>query len=193
VKDSVPRVGLTFDDVLLVPKSSDLRSRKDADTRGRFSRRIELGIPIVSANMDTVTESGMAIAMARLGGLGVIHRFLPISQQVSEVTKVKRSEGVIIEDPITLGPDSTVREARNVIGEREIGGIVIVDSSRRVLGLVTRRDITLEDDSRRKLSAVMTPRAKLITVRNGVSLEKARRLLRDNKVEKLPLLDGKAD
>src|SRR5438309_3676559 len=98
------RVGLTFDDVLLVPKFSNVKSRKDADTRTRFSRRIPLSIPIVSANMDTVTESSMAIAMARLGGIGVIHRFLTVEEQVAEVLRVKRSEGVVIEDPITLGP-----------------------------------------------------------------------------------------
>lgn len=189
--DSVPRVGLTFDDVLLVPKFSDVGSRKDANTHSSFSRRIVLGIPIVSANMDTVTESGMAIAMARLGGLGVIHRFLTLEEQVSEVSKVKRSEGIVIEDPITLGPERSVREAWEVIGEHDIGGIVIVDSKRKVLGLVTRRDITLEDDLSKKLREVMTPRKELITSHSGVSLDEAKKLLREHKVEKLPLLDSR--
>lgn len=187
--DSGLRVGLTFDDVLLVPKFSDLRSRRDADTRSRFSRRIPLSIPIISANMDTVTESAMAIAMARLGGIGVIHRFLSVEEEVAEVAKVKRSESVVIEDPITLGPDRTVKEAWEVIGENDIGGIVIVDGKRKVLGLVTRRDIGLEDNRARKLRDVMTPRKALITSRKGVSLEEARRILHENKVEKLPLLD----
>lgn len=193
MKDSASdlRVGLTFDDVLLVPKLSDVKSRRDADTSTRFSRGIRLSIPIVSANMDTVTESAMAIALARLGGIGVIHRFLTIEEQVAEVLKVKRSEGVVIEDPITLGPDRTVREALGIIRDRDIGGIVIVDGGRKVLGLLTRRDITLEDDLDRKVREVMTPRSKLITAPKGVSMEEAKRMLHSNKIEKLPLLDGK--
>jgi len=191
VKGSAPglRVGLTFDDVLLVPKFSEVRSRKDADISTRFSRRIRLTIPLVSANMDTVTESTMAIAMARLGGIGVIHRFLSVDEEVAEVLKVKRSEGVVIEDPITLGPDGTVKEAWDIIRERDIGGIVVVDHARRVLGLLTRRDITLEEDMDRKVKTVMTPRRDLITAPKGVTLEQARRILHENKVEKLPLVD----
>lgn len=191
MKDPVPgmRVGLTFDDVLLVPKRSNVRSRKDADTGTRFSRRIRLGIPIVSANMDTVTESSMAIAMARLGGIGVIHRFLPVEEEVSEVLKVKRSEGVVIDDPVTLGPERTVKEAWEIIGDREIGGIVIVDGSRRVLGLLTKRDIVLEDDLGRRVKEVMTKRQDLVTARRGVTLEQAKRVLHGHRVEKLPLLD----
>ena len=185
------RVGLTFDDVLLVPKFSDVKSRRDADTRTRFSRRIPLSIPIISANMDTVTESSMAIALARLGGIGVIHRFLTVEEQVAEVLKVKRSEGVVIEDPITLGPDRSVSEAQEIIGDRDIGGIVIVDGSKNVLGLLTRRDITLEDDLERAVKEVMTPRQKLITDRKGVSMEEAKNILHDHKIEKLPLLDRK--
>ena len=183
------RVGLTFDDVLLVPKFSDVSSRKDVSTRTKFSRGIELSIPVVSANMDTVTESSMAIAMARLGGIGVIHRFLSVSEQVAEVLKVKRSEGVVIEDPITMPPSGTVGEASELIKEREIGGIVIVDSKRKVLGLLTRRDLILEDGLNKKVTQVMTPAKDLVTARRGVSLEEAQELLNRNKVEKLPLLD----
>lgn len=184
-----PRVGLTFDDVLLVPKFSNVKSRKEADTGSRFSRRIHLTIPVVSANMDTVTESSMAIAMARLGGIGVIHRFLSLEEEVAEVLKVKRSEGVVIEDPITLGPDGTVKEAWDIIRERDIGGIVVVGKDRRVLGLLTRRDITLEEDMDRKVKTVMTPKRELITAHKGVTLEQARKILHENKVEKLPLVD----
>ena len=187
--DSRLRVGLTFDDVLLVPRFSDISSRKDVDTSTRFSRRIELAIPIVSANMDTVTESAMAIAMAREGGIGVIHRFLPIEDQVSEVVKVKRSEGVLIEDPITLGPDRSVREALDVITKNNIGGIVIVNSDRKVLGLVTTRDVSLEDDLDLRLRDVMTKRGDLVTAPRGVTLEKAKEILHAHKVEKLPILD----
>lgn len=189
--DSETRVGLTFDDVLLVPKFSDVKSRLEVDTSTSFTRRIPIKIPVVSANMDTVTESAMAIAVARLGGIGVIHRFLTVEEEVSEVAKVKRSEGVVIEDPITLGPKRSVKEAWDVIGKHDIGGIVIVDESRKVLGLVTRRDIALEDDLTKKLSEVMTPRRELITARRGVSIEAARELLRRHKVEKLPLVDSK--
>jgi IMP dehydrogenase len=187
--DQELRVGLTFDDVLLVPKFSDAKSRRDADTTTRFSREITLSVPIISANMDTVTESAMAIAMARAGGIGVIHRFLPLEVQVSEVLRVKRSESVVIEDPFTLGPEKTIRDAWDAIGEQDIGGIVIVDKDRRVLGLVTRRDITLEDRADRKLKEVMTPRKDLITAARGVALEEARKLLHSHKIEKLPLVD----
>jgi len=191
VKGPAPdlRVGLTFDDVLLVPKFSNVKSRKEADTVTRFSRRIKLTIPVVSANMDTVTESSMAIAMARLGGIGVIHRFLSLEEEVAEVLKVKRSEGVVIEDPITLGPEGTVKEAWDIIRERDIGGIVVVGKDRRVLGLLTRRDITLEEDLDRKVKTVMTPKSDLITAHKGVTLEQARKILHENKVEKLPLVD----
>jgi IMP dehydrogenase len=182
------KVGLTFDDVLLVPKLSAVISRRDVDTATRFSRNIPLSIPIVSANMDTVTESSMAISMARLGGIGVIHRFLTLEDQVAEVVKVKRSEGVVIEDPITMEASGTVKEALALIAKREIGGIVVVDKSNRVVGLVTRRDITLEDDLQRKVGEVMTKRGDLITAPKGVSLVQARKLLHENKVEKLPLI-----
>ncbi len=183
------RVGLTFDDVLLVPRFSDVKSRRDADTRTRFSRRIQLEIPIVSANMDTVTESTMAIAMARMGGIGVIHRFLTVEEQVTEVLRVKRSEGVVIEDPITLGPEGTVGEAWAIIKERDIGGIVIVDRGGQVLGLLTRRDISLEDEMQRKVREVMTPKRDLITAPKGVTLDQAKKILHKNKIEKLPLVD----
>lgn len=185
------RVGLTFDDVLLVPRFSDVRSRKGVDTRSRFTRSIELNAPIVSANMDTVTEASMAIAMARVGGIGVIHRFLSLQDEAAEVAKVKRSEGVVIEDPITMEGGETVASAWEAIREHDIGGMVIVDKDRKVTGIVTRRDISLEDDLDKKLVEVMTPRRKLVTARKGVTLEQAKKLLRDNKIEKLPLLDSR--
>ena len=183
------RVGLTFDDVLLIPRFSDVKSRRDVDTRTMFSRRIRLDIPIVSANMDTVTESGMAIAVARLGGIGVIHRFLTLDEEVGEVVKVKRSEGVIIEDPVTMGQDGTGGDAWGLMKERNGGGIVIVENGKKVLGLLTKRDITLEDNLGRKVKEVMTRRRDLITARKGVTLEQARRILHANKIEKLPLVD----
>ncbi|MDG6940009.1 MAG: IMP dehydrogenase [Nitrososphaerota archaeon] len=189
VSESIRR-GLTFDDVLLVPKFSSIRSRKDAATRTKFSRGIELSIPIVSANMDTVTESAMAIAMARMGGIGVIHRFMPPQEQAAEVARVKRSEGILIEHPITLPEGRTVGEARRVMEKAGVGGIVIVDRAGRLVGLVTTRDVTFEDDPRTPLSEVMTPRKELITAREGVTMEEAKDLLRTNRVEKLPVLGG---
>ncbi len=187
--DRVGKVGLTFDDVLLVPRFSRIKSRRDVSTKSRFSRRIELAVPIASANMDTVTESAMAIAMARLGGIGVIHRFMTVEEEYQEVAKVKRSEGVVIDDPMTLGPDHTVKDAWGVIQQHQIGGIVIVGKDRRVLGLVTRRDINLEEDQGKRLRDVMTPRRDLITAAKGITLERAKKILQENKVEKLPLVD----
>lgn len=185
------KIGLTFDDVLLVPKHSAISSRKDVNTDSHFSRRIKLSLPVVSANMDTVTESTMAIAIARLGGLGVIHRFMSVEEQIEEVTKVKRSEGVMIEDPITLSPDRTVSEAWELIDKHDIGGIVIVDGAFHVLGLVTKRDLTLEDDLDRKLRQVMTPKKRLVTAQKGITMDKAKELLHQHRVEKLPVLDSK--
>ncbi len=139
--------------------------------------------------MDTVTEAAMSVAIARLGGIGVIHRFLTVEDQVSEVTKVKRSEGIVIEDPITLELDRTVGEAAELISNHNIGGIVVVDGERKVMGLLTRRDITFEENMSTKVRDVMTPRRELITSSPGVTLERAKELLQKNKIEKLPLID----
>lgn len=185
------RIGLTYDDVLLVPKYSEVRSRKEVSTETKFSRRIKLNIPIVSANMDTVTESTMAIAIARLGGIGVIHRFLTIEEQVEEVSKVKRSESIMIDEPITLFEDSTVGDAKELLEKYNIGGIVIVNREKKVTGIVTRRDISLEEDEEKKITEVMTPKSKLIYATKGVTLEEAKEVLKKNKIEKLPVLDEK--
>jgi IMP dehydrogenase len=185
------RTGLTFDDVLLLPRRSSVRSRRDAKTRTKFTARIELNIPIVSANMDTVTESSMAIAIARLGGIGVIHRFMPTPEEVAEVVRVKRSEGIMIEDPITMRPGGSVREARELINKHNVGGIVIVGEGRVVVGLVTRRDILFEEHGGKRVRDVMTSRKDLITAKRGVTQEEALSLLARNKVEKLPIVDEK--
>ncbi|MEM2769877.1 MAG: IMP dehydrogenase, partial [Nitrososphaerota archaeon] len=153
----VEELALTFDDVLLVPRYSDIRSRREVSTRTLFTRKIELHIPIVSAAMDTVTESRMAIAMAREGGIGVIHRFMPIEQQVKEVQKVKRAEGVLIEDPYTIPLEATVGDARREMARHGVSGLVVVDRDMRVWGIVTRRDLLFEPDER-PVREVMTPR-----------------------------------
>lgn len=181
--------GLTFDDVLLVPQHSPVASRQDVDTSTRFSRHITLHIPIVSSNMDTVTEARMAIAMARAGGIGVIHRFLPAARQAAEVTRVKRAESFIVEDPFTLPPEATVAFARAELANRGIGGVVIVDGERRPVGILTTRDVLFAPEATQPVSLVMTPRERLVTAPQGISLEQARALLHQHRIEKLPLLD----
>lgn len=181
--------GLTFDDVLLVPKRSPIRSRSDVSTATRLSRHLEMHIPIVSANMDTVTESEMAIAMARAGGIGIIHRFIIPDRQAEQVRRVKRAESYIVEPPYTLSPDTTVSEAREMMDYRGIGGLVIVDDDNGPLGILTRRDLQFVFDNDRSVTEWMTPADELVTAPAGTSLEEARRILHENRVEKLPLVD----
>lgn len=182
------REGLTFDDVLLVPKRSPIVSRMQTDLRTKLSRKISLNIPIVSANMDTVTESGMAIALAREGGIGIIHRFMTIQDQVDEILKVKRSESVIIEQPYTIKPDATVQEARNMMLEHGVSGLLVEDGG-KLAGIITRRDITFEKNMKRKASELMTK--DVITAKAGTTIEQAKEILHDNRVEKLPVIDDK--
>ncbi len=182
------REGFTFHDVLLVPKRSTIASRRGVDTTGRFSRRLKLKVPIVSANMDTVTESRMAVALARAGGLGVIHRFLSVEEEAAQVAKVKRAESIVIEAPYTAGPEETVGRARSLMRDRGVGGLLIVDAQGRLLGLVTERDIQFRDKPAESLSRIMT--TELVTAPPDVSQAKAREILRDHKVEKLPLVDA---
>ena len=136
-----PRLALTFEDVLLVPRRSSIRSRRHVSTRSRFTRGVELAIPIVSANMDTVTTAPMAIAMAELGGLGVLHRFLPVDAQAGEVRRVKRYLGQVIEQPYTVGPSQTVAEAAAEAKRLGVTGLVVVDPERRPVGILTARDM----------------------------------------------------
>jgi IMP dehydrogenase len=182
-------LGLTFDDVLLVPRRSDVTSRSQVNTRTRLSRRIEVAIPIVSANMDAVTESETAIAMARHGGLGVIHRFLSVEEQVAEVRKVKRAESIVIEHPYVFKPTRTVRDALLFMEEHGSAGLLIVDGSDELLGMVTARDLLFADNPDRPLSTVMTPRERLVTAAPSVGVVEARRILHEHRIEKLPLVD----
>lgn len=178
---------LTFKDVLLVPQRSDIASRRQVDVSGRFSRRIILRTPLVSANMDTVTESAMAIAMARLGGLGIIHRFLSVEAEVAEVARVKRAQSFVIDSPYTLGPDESVASAVMMMGERQVGGLLVVDGSDKLLGIITTRDVRFLDDYSLPVRKIMT--RKLVTARPGVGVRKAQQLLQAHKLEKLPLVD----
>ncbi len=182
------RLGLTFDDVLLVPRFSTVKSRSEAGTSTRLTKGLSLHIPIVSAAMDTVTESRMAIAMAREGGIGIIHRFMPVEQQVSEVLKVKRAEGIVIDDPYTIGVDAAVAEARREMEVRGVSGLIVVDDQKRVKGIVTVRDVMFERDEA-PVSQVMTPRERLVTASEGVTTEEAIELIRRHKVEKIPIVD----
>ena len=136
-----PEPGLTFDDVLLIPKRSGIRSRSDVSTRSCLVAGIELAIPIISANMDTVTESQMAIAMAQNGEIGIIHRFMSIEQQVEEVRRVKRSESLIVENPVTIDENATIEEGRAKMDKAGVGGLVVVDGGGRLVGMLTKRDV----------------------------------------------------
>lgn len=181
------REGLTFDDVLLVPKYSDVTTRSQTDLNTRLSRNISLSIPFVSANMDTVTESAMAVAIARAGGIGIVHRFLSIQDEAAEVLKVKRSGSVMIENPYTIPEEATIREARKYAEDMGISGLLVVDGE-RLAGIVTDRDFLFGSDQDRPISSIMT--RDVVTAPSGISVEDAKRMLRDNRVEKLPVTDG---
>ena len=182
------RLTLTYDDVLLEPKHSSIASRRNVDTSTRLTRNISMAVPIVSANMDTVTESGMAIAMARMGGIGTIHRFMSMEQEAAEVRRVKRVEGWVIEDPYTIGPDEKIADARAVMSRRGVGGLPVVEGNGRLLGMLSRRDILFADDSQ-PVRSRMTPLDRLITAPAGSSTDTARDLIAEHRVEKVPLID----
>ena len=180
--------GLTFDDVLLVPAFSDVLP-VDVDLSSNFSKNLKIKVPIVSAAMDTVTESKMAIAMAQEGGLGVIHKNLSPEVQSEKVRKVKRSESGMILDPITLTKDAKVIDALNLMKEYSIGGIPIVDKKQKLIGIVTNRDLRFENEIEKSISKVMTSQ-NLITGTRDLTLKQAEKILQRNKIEKLPIIDS---
>jgi IMP dehydrogenase len=182
-----PGAALTFDDVLLAPRHSTMHPR-DVDVRSRLTAEIELNIPLISAAMDTVTESEMAIAMAREGGIGVIHKSMPIDRQAAEVDRVKRSESGMILNPITLGPERPVREAMQLMARFRISGVPIVDSAGRLVGIITNRDLQFERNPERPIREAMT-QERLITAPVGTTLDEAERILARHRVEKLPVVD----
>ena len=179
--------GLTFDDVLLVPKYSDISSRTQTDLSTKLSRNISINIPFVSANMDTVTESSMAVAMARVGGIGTIHRFLTIQEQSSEVLKVKRSGSVMIENPYSISSDKSISDALDYAEDKEISGLLVVDSNSKLVGIVTERDL-LFANSNGIISDVMTKG--VVTAKPGVTLDEAKQILHKHRIEKLPIVDN---
>ena len=178
--------GLTYDDVLLVPAFSETLPR-EVSIQTRFSRNIPLNIPIISAAMDTVTESKMAIAIAREGGIGVLHKNMTIAAQADEVRTVKRSESGMIIDPVTLPQTASVADAKQKMQQYKIGGIPIVDQENRLIGIVTNRDLRFEKDNSRPIKEVMTQR-NLITVDESTSLNDSEAILQKHKIEKLPVV-----
>ncbi|KAB8167243.1 IMP dehydrogenase [Streptomyces sp. 3MP-14] len=180
-------LGLTFDDVLLLPGPADL-APGDIDTSSQLSRNVRVNIPLLSAAMDKVTEARMAIAMARQGGAGVLHRNLSIEEQAAQVDRVKRSESGMVTDPITIRPDATLSEADELCGRYRISGVPVTDASGKLLGIVTNRDMAFETDRSREVRSVMTPMP-LVTGQVGISAQEAVELLRRHKIEKLPLVD----
>ena len=180
--------GLTFDDVLVVPRYSEVLPR-DVNTSVQLTRNLRLNIPIMSAAMDTVTESGMAIAMAREGGIGIIHKNMTIARQAEEVKKVKRSESGMIMEPVTLAADAVLREAVNLMRDHKIGGIPVINEKNQLVGIITNRDLRFEKDLDKKVSDVMT-RENLITAALGTDLKGAQEILEKYKIEKLPIVDG---
>jgi len=181
--------GLTFDDVLLVPSYSEVLP-SDVKLLSKFSRNLSLKVPVVSAAMDTVTESKMAIAMAQEGGIGVIHKNLTIKQQAEKIRKVKRSESGMILDPVTLTKKSKVKDALKCMKEFSIGGIPIVDKSNSLVGILTNRDLRFESDMNKSVNDVMT-KGNLVTGNPGITLKQAEKILQKNKIEKLPIIDDK--
>ncbi len=180
--------GLTFDDVLLVPRHSKVHP-SNVSLKGRLTASISLNLPLLSAAMDTVTETEMAIAMARAGGIGVIHKNMTIDRQADAIDRVKRSESGMILDPITLGPDKLLREASVLMARFKISGVPIVDEDGRLVGIITNRDLQFQQDLERSISEVMTKDA-LVTAPEGTTLEEAERLLGQHRIEKLPVVDG---
>jgi IMP dehydrogenase len=182
-----PDVALTFDDVLLVPRHSSVHPR-DVSTASRFTRAIPLQIPLISAAMDTVTEAEMAIAMARAGGIGVIHKNMTIERQAAEVDRVKRSESGMILNPITLGPDRPLRDAAALMRRFRISGVPIVDGAGKLIGIITNRDLQFERNLEQPVREAMT-RDNLVTAPVGTTLEEAERILAERRIEKLPVVD----
>src|SRR5690554_1608653 len=186
MEDKFGKIGLTFDDVLLVPQYSDILPR-DIDVSTYLTNEIRLNIPIISSAMDTVTESQLAIAMAREGGIGIIHKNMSIEQQASEVDKVKRSEHGVITDPISLSPEHFITDALEMMAKYHISGIPITENG-KLVGIITNRDLRFETNYKKPIKDAMT-KDRLITAPMGTTLDDAKKILQQHKVEKLPLVD----
>ncbi len=189
IADKVVMDGLTYDDVLLIPAYSEVLP-KTVELTTKFSRNIELKIPFVTAAMDTVTESQMAIAIAREGGIGVIHKNMSIAEQARQVATVKRAENGMISNPVTINRDAKVKDALNIMAEYKIGGIPVVDNENYLVGIVTNRDLRFEKDMDKQIQEVMTSE-NIITTKQSTDMETAAQILQENKIEKLPVVDEK--
>lgn len=184
----IVKEGLTFDDVLLIPQKSEILPSQ-INTKTKLTKDIELNIPLMSASMDTVTESKMAISMARQGGIGIIHKNMSIEEQASEVDRVKRSECGVIVDPFSLSKGHTIQDADNIMAKYKISGVPIVDSDNILIGIITNRDIKFETDMTRLIEEAMTNKEHLVTAKEGVTLEEAKEILGEHRIEKLPIVD----
>lgn len=182
-------LALTYDDVLIIPRRSSLASRSEVNTRTRLTKKIFLNIPLVTANMDTVTESEMAITMARSGGIGILHRFMSIKDNVEEVKKVKRVQSLIVEQPYTIDPDITVDEAKTYAHEVGVTGLLVANGDKRLQGILSRRDFIFANGNDKKVRDIMTPREKLIVGDAYTTFEQAKQIFSQHKIEKLPLVD----
>lgn len=183
----LPETALTYDDVLLVPQYSDVDSRRSLSTKSWLTKKIALQVPIVSANMDVVTESEMAITMAREGGIGMIHRFMTIAEQARQIKRVKKAESFIVDHPITMSEEHTVGDVREIVEETGTGGILILDKNEKLIGIVSTRDLLFESDESKPVTEIMS--REVHTAPPGTTLKEAERLLHEYRVEKLPLVD----
>lgn len=181
--------GYSYDDLLLVPQKSTVESRKQVSTKTKLSKNIWLNMPLVSSNMDTVTEAPMAIAMAQLGGIGIIHRFNTIERQVSEVKRVKRYRNAVIQNPITINQNATLGQARELMAEHDIKGLLVVDNHNKLVGIITSRDVRFRPEETRLVSEFMTPLESLIVGEPDISIAQAKQLMVEHRVEKLPLVN----
>ncbi len=184
----LPETALTYDDVLLVPQYSDVDSRRVLSTKSWLTKNIALQVPIVSANMDVVTESEMAITMAREGGIGMIHRFMTIAEQAAQIERVKKAESFIVEKPLTMTEAHTVGDVKRVVAETSTGGILILDSNEKLIGIVSTRDLLFEDDDGKRVTEIMS--RPVHSAPPDTPLKEAERLLHEYRVEKLPLVDA---
>lgn len=190
--DKILGEGLTFDDVLIVPNYSEVLPRQ-ANTTSRLTREYKIPLPILSAAMDTVTEYLMAIAMAQHGGMGILHKNMTIDRQASQVRRVKRAQAGMVLDPVTISPGDTIKDAKELMANHKIGGIpVIDDDSKLLIGIVTNRDLRFiePEDESRLVSEIMTGREKLVTAKDGINMDAAKKILQENRIEKLPVVDS---
>lgn len=183
----LPETGLTYDDVLLVPQYSEVASRRKLSVETRLTRKIKLQIPIVSSNMDTVTEAEMAITMAREGGIGIIHRFMTIEEQTAQITRVKKTESFVVDHPFALKATHTVGDAKRLVEETGTGGILILNGGEEIAGIVTTRDLLFESDDKKPIAQVM--QRQVVTAPSETTLTEAEKILHEHRIEKLPLVD----